>query len=612
MKKIIYTILVLGLIFSACNPMDDIYTTIDATETPIVGEATYILTDDDYDDLDLGFGSFSSLDDAKTMLPPFFAEMFPVWGKNSGVLAGFKLYVGNAPGVGDYTYADDYSLTEDDYALSGSDVSGFYPDANPFDYFEDILSAGVSAPQDGENILVKYKQYTEVPVKTVTSNYVIANNFDYGTTAGILTSVTTDWTNHSGGTNAEYDTSSLSMTGYPSSGIGGSLSIGSGDEDVNSTFSPISSGTVYSSALVNLSAVGDGTYFIHFMNDGFNYTGRIGAKDDGSGKILFGIGASSSPSDSDYGTTAYDLNTTYLLVGSYNIDTGVSNLYVLTSPEATEPATPEATSTGTGGYGVQKIGIRQGFGGPSGTIDGVRVATSWDAIMIDDVAIAVSGAYKRKEIFYTYSGGNWDTSEGVYFISDDDFDSMGEASGQPGRYNNFGSTTPPDDYLPTFLGLKYPYAMEEDELMVIYDYFSSSSGAQLRGNVYTVIDGVWVGHQSTIDTTLQFGHDGNTWVPDNTIKYTLVSADYVYMADELTGNSDYDNVSLPNLASYGDFDYNWTDDQVLEALGILLDHLDPGAAEGQKYILTYLLYDNGINELKMFLIKTGGAWVLNE
>jgi hypothetical protein len=188
---------------------------------------------------------------------------------------------------------------------------------------------------------------------------------------------------------------------------------------------------------------------------------------------------------------------------------------------------------------------------------------------------------------------------------------MGEASGQPGRYNNFGSTTPPDDYLPTFLGLKFPYAFEEDELLVIYDYFSSSSGAQLRGNLYTVIDGAWVGHKSTIETTLQFGHDGSKWVPDNTIKYTLVPADYDYLAAQLEGNPDFDNVSLASLANYDDFDYNWSMDQLVYALGLLADFLNPGAEEGQKYIMTYLLYDNGVQTRVTPIIKTGGVWVLN-
>ena len=189
-----------------------------------------------------------------------------------------------------------------------------------------------------------------------------------------------------------------------------------------------------------------------------------------------------------------------------------------------------------------------------------------------------------------------------YSLNDEDFESMG--------IETFGSSTQPDDYLPTFLNIKFPYAIEGTESNVIYDYVSSSSGAQTRGNLYTKTNGIWVGYESTIETTLQFGHDGATWVPDNTIKYTLIrNADYEYMASQLT-DAEYAGL-IGNLARYGDFDYNWSDTQIQYALALFLDHLDPNAAEGQKYTLTYVIYDNGESEYQTSFIKTGGVWVLN-
>src|SRR5210317_1189272 len=109
MKKLVYLILSLVLVFTvACDPMDDIHTLVDANDQVIVGEAEYTLTDEDYDELDLSFGNFSSVDDAKSILPPFLSEKYSAWGKGSSVLVGYDLYVGNAPGVGDYSYADHY------------------------------------------------------------------------------------------------------------------------------------------------------------------------------------------------------------------------------------------------------------------------------------------------------------------------------------------------------------------------------------------------------------------------------------------------------------------------------------------------------------------------
>ncbi|MDO9036939.1 MAG: hypothetical protein Q7U59_01160 [Lutibacter sp.] len=618
MKKLIYLIMGLGLLFTACSPMDDIFTDIDAQENPIVGDATYTLSAADYTALKLTFGSFSSLDDAKAKLPDFFAKKYPVWGKGSAVLAGFKLYVGNAPSVTKYTSAASYTLALEDYALSGSNVLGFYPNIMPSNYLANILAAKIISPTEGQISLVKYTQYTEVPV-VVSSKIYFQENFDYGATAGNLTAVTTDWTAHSGAGSlwVGYTTSSLSKVGYPSSGTGGAITIAaSGAEDVNHKFSQINSGKVYVSALVNLSSVGTGAYFLHFMEPDavpttFNWTARIGAKNDGSGKILFGIGASSSTLS--YGANSFDLNTTYLLVASYDITSGVSNLYVLTTAATSEPGTPEATNTGNAGLVVQKIGVRQGgTTGPTGTIDGIRVASSWTSIMSNDVIEdVVTGAKTNLEAYYSFTSGTWKSPTDMYNLTAEDYDAMGTASGQPGRYNNFDSSMLIDTYISTFLRIKYPYSKEGTEQIVLYKYYSSTSGLQTRGNLYTVTNGVWVGYKSTIDTTLQFGHDGSTWVPDNTIKYEFLKADYDYIKTTFATVDGY-ATAVANLTSYGNIStFNWTPAQIDAAIGAVLMRNFPGMAEGQKFAATIYVYDGSSHNLTIKYILTGGVYVRN-
>ncbi|MFK5957631.1 MAG: hypothetical protein QM495_02045, partial [Lutibacter sp.] len=356
MKKIIYLLAVLGLVFTSCEPMDEIHAALDAQEDVIVGDAIYTLTSDDYDALDLGYGSFSNLDDAKDILPAFLSEKYPVWGKSSTALLGFQLYIGSAFST------KDYKLTQDDYDLSGSNLLGFQFDANPGDYLADILADNISFASEGTYAAANYYQFTG-SAYVLTPMVSLDKNLDYGTTAGDLTSTTNEWTTHSGGAPlVGYATSSLSMADYPSSNIGGSMTFSSsGSEDVNSEFTTITSGKVYASALVNLSAVGTGNYFFHIMEASntqpyAQFRSRVGAKDNGSGKILFGIGASSSTLT--YGTTPFDLNTTYLLVSSYDIATGISNLYVLTAANSSEPGTPEASNTGTSGTSISAVAIR--------------------------------------------------------------------------------------------------------------------------------------------------------------------------------------------------------------------------------------------------------------
>jgi len=227
-------------------------------------------------------------------------------------------------------------------------------------------------------------------ISSLSYGQVLNENFDYGTTGGDLTTASGGaWVQHSGTTApVAYVAAptSLTMAGYPSSGIGGHATYSGTSQDVNRTFAEISSGTAYGSALVNLSAVGSGNYFIHFNTSGFR--ARIGAQDDGNGGFFFGIGSSSSTLT--YGTTPYSLNTTYLLVFSYEIATGISNLHVLSAVTPTEPGTPEATNTGTTGTAINSIAFRQSTNIPAVAIDGVRVATTWNEIMNNSTVPSLS------------------------------------------------------------------------------------------------------------------------------------------------------------------------------------------------------------------------------
>lgn len=50
---------------------------------------------------------------------------------------------------------------------------------------------------------------------------------------------------------------------------------------------------------------------------------------------------------------------------------------------------------------------------------------------------------------------------------------------------------------------------------------------------------------------------------------------------------------------------------LLEAFNLLLNNNDPSAEEGQKYVLTFIIYNGSTTTEDMSLIKTGGVWVLN-
>ena len=151
MKKIVYLFMVLGLVFTACDPMEDIYDEMNLQEEIITGEIEFALSDDDYDDLGLSYGNFSSTEDAKTMIPGLLEEKYPVWGKGSLADVSFKLY--NPMST---PSANVYQLTDEEHNdITGNSYGNFDRDYHIFNYLE----ATYPDPSEGEFHSLRYRFY---------------------------------------------------------------------------------------------------------------------------------------------------------------------------------------------------------------------------------------------------------------------------------------------------------------------------------------------------------------------------------------------------------------------------------------------------------------------
>lgn len=223
---------------------------------------------------------------------------------------------------------------------------------------------------------------------------LVNENFDYAAGSGLIgqgtwaivgTSTTNPITVTAPGTPA------LTYTSYPSSGIGNELSITTTGQDVTHQFTAQTSGYVYFSVLVNVSAAqATGDYFIHLGEPASTsaYFSRVFGKLDGTGtKVVFGIqnGSGGTPTPT-YTTAAYDYNTTNLLVVKVDVVSGASSLIVNPDMSA-EPASANWISNSTGttlptSAGLGEINIRQGTAtnAPTLKLDGIRVATSYTAL----------------------------------------------------------------------------------------------------------------------------------------------------------------------------------------------------------------------------------------
>ena len=542
MKKIIYLATIFGFILTGCNPLEDIYNDIDAQGQGVVGIAEYTLTDDDYAELELTFGSFNSEDDAKTLLPDFLKSAYPYFDEGSSVVVGYNLYIGSAEGVSDFTGSDVYDFINSDYATTGSDAFGFYPDVNATSAISAILDTQVASPTEDQLILANYDQYTETPEVGLAS--IVEYNFEgsmEGWTVGEEFGADEVWT---------------SQSGY----VQGNSYFGGQVANTEWLVSPSIDLTGQSDLKFQI------THAVKYANDA----------------SLLKIMVSTDYTD-DVLTATWDEITLATAPGVDNLDPSEDYDFSAYDGETINIAFRyESSDSDAGRWRIESLAIK---------------------------TLGATGNTNSKGEYFMYSGGNWEAVDGVYYLSSGDYDSMGTASGQPGKYNNFSSSIPADSYITKFLSMDYPYAQEDDEIIVIYKYFSSSAGAtQTRGNLYTFINGEWIAHESTIATTLQFGVEDGVFVPDNTIRYTLTSLDYEYMGNTLSSDPIYAGI-VPTLLNYHDYDSSWSKDQIVYSLGVLLDYLDSDAAEGQKYLLSYLVYSGGLAELSVTVIKEEGVWI---
>ena len=202
-----------------------------------------------------------------------------------------------------------------------------------------------------------------------------------------------------------------------------------------------------------------------------------------------------------------------------------------------------------------------------------------------------SGGEKTLTDGFVYLNNQWEKITG---FTEDEYKAMGES------YPNFSSHDEAAAKIPVTLVelFKFNPKSEGDIVSAMYELYKGSGVTKSYTSNF-IFDGTsFSKYNNVTEETVQFGHDGTTWVPDNTIKYTLTAADY-----DLVGNG-----------RYGNFDVRTGKDEETEAARlakintILLNNF-PSDAEGQKYIVSYNIYNGANGVWQLAVIKTGGAYV---
>ena len=185
----------------------------------------------------------------------------------------------------------------------------------------------------------------------------------------------------------------ITYAGYPGSGVGNEITLMNTGEDLNKSFTAITSGSIYYSALINVTAAqATGDYFFHIgdVPTGTTFFGRIYIKQKiGTSNLAFGVlktSGGTTVQNTSYSDSIYSLNTTYLLVAKVEVATGNSSLIINPAISATEPTSGWLVSTvGTTtlpAAGFTTVNLRQGSASLAASlkVDGVKVATSWAAL----------------------------------------------------------------------------------------------------------------------------------------------------------------------------------------------------------------------------------------
>ena len=199
-----------------------------------------------------------------------------------------------------------------------------------------------------------------------------------------------------------------------------------------------------------------------------------------------------------------------------------------------------------------------------------------------------------------------------FFESGIDFSNSDEGKEKIPAYLNYLLTTASDFYSLS--------PEEGTKLVVQYNYDDRNfddpeTGAPNVPDValYIFNGSEWIGYGDGYQVStesLNFGHDGEVWVPDNTIKYTFSSADFAVAGDEANelGNA----AARDNLNSFGNFGTQWSHEEIVGAIGFVLKLNFSDSEVGQKYFVTYNTYPAGDLTVLLILDESGDYVEVND
>ena len=279
----------------------------------------------------------------------------------------------------------------------------------------------------------------------------------------------------------------------------------------------------------------------------FGNTATVNTITEGTGSITQPTPYSMTIDDVDnYATAPYVRYISYKGVLSIS-----GNYYNVTVDGATVVGSISYPNTGSvdadlNGQEVVVVGYSIGSTGSSTKYLNTMI-TSVEAASTPASRAAYTRAANTEQIYvmYQYNNGSWTAATETAMVSPSAYSQMGLSN------NNFSSTYKPENYLPQFLTLKYPYAQEEQTIAAVYYYYNGTT-TDIASEEYTYTSGSWVVNTNIEAVTDQFVYDGSVWNYDPSIVITLKKGDsYTKEFMQVTVDGVKEYIGSEYIDSYG-------------------------------------------------------------
>mgnify|MGYP006401266297 FL=1 len=573
MKNIYFLlILFLGATIIGCDPMEDIHDEVNdkIDSEGALADKSYVLTEDDYNFLGLNFPNFNSESDARLFIPDLLSSQYPYYGAGSSIDVTFDIY--------DPIRVEDYEVTSQDYSSAGLDVNYFTSSTQIYD----VLDVVFPQADNGDYVNLEYQTVAEeIPYEIDSDDFDLIGDklgSDYPDPAS------------SAAKYSNFDRREDRDAYWNNDMILEAINV-----VLENNFDNVKN------QIYNVSyAIYDGSAGTESMTVQFNgneYVAFGGTSYEISATDFDEIGAEFATKYPDPASSAANYSnferrdsrdamwTDAMILEALNF------LLEMKFPDASENTQFSVT------YAI--------YNGSAGS-EVMNVIKKGDSYIVDEGA-SVS-TITAKNVF-AFTNGSWGMP---LHLTKEDYQAMGQS------YPNFSNEDLAVYRIGIYISMQYPYAEEGDIIAVAYDLYNSSDRTTSTEYInYIFEDGEFNLIPSTRTSSLKFGlNQDGTWIPDNTIRYTLSGNDYATIASAL--ETKYPN-PVSSMLRYSNFDTRtdndayWSSEMIAEAIAIVLNDINPDAEIGQKYIVTYAVYNGSNTTGSLSLIKNdAGNWVLNE